>query len=248
MRKFGLIGYPLGHSFSKGYFTARFEKEGLNAIYENYPLEEIGSFPSLLQQEPLLEGLNVTIPYKEKIIPYLHNKSDVVQVIGACNCIQIRDGKLTGHNTDVIGFEKSLGKKLFPSHNKALVLGTGGASKAVQYVLDKLRIPFTVIGRTADAGKGIKSYEGLTRDELVSATLWINTTPLGMHPAENEMPPLDYAVLGSGHYLYDLIYNPTETKFLSMGRAAGAITENGHDMLIIQAEESWKIWNSPVTG
>lgn len=243
MRQFGLIGFPLGHSFSKGYFTAKFEKEGIRAVYENFPIASIDEFPALLENHPLLEGLNVTIPYKEKVIPFLDELSPVVKSIGACNCIKIKNGKLIGYNTDVTGFEVSMRKYLQPRHDRAFVLGTGGASKAVQYVLKKLHIPFTVISRRADAEKGILNYSSLTKEQLSSTRLWINTTPLGMHPNENEMPPMDYSFIGEEHYLYDLVYNPPETLFLSLGKAKGAVIANGHDMLLIQAEEGWRIWN-----
>jgi len=243
MRLFGLIGYPLGHSFSKPWFNAKFEREGLDAFYENYPITQIEELNRLLEENPALEGINVTIPYKESVIPFLHLKSEVVEETGACNCIRIRNGKLEGFNTDVVGFEKSLLKSLAPHHSHALVLGTGGASKAVQYVLRKLRIPFIVISRKADPKFGILSYEQLNDQLLQSATLWINTTPLGMYPNVDSCPPLNYSVIGDRHYLYDLVYNPAETLFLRNGKAQGAVTENGHDMLVIQAEEGWKIWN-----
>ncbi|ULQ54553.1 shikimate dehydrogenase family protein [Flavihumibacter fluvii] len=243
-RQFGLIGYPLGHSFSKGFFTAKFEAEGVDARYDNFPLEHISDFPALLAAHPQLEGINVTIPHKEKVTSYLHHVSPVVAAIGACNCIRIQNKQLTGYNTDVVGFEKSLRKKLGHHHNAALVLGTGGASKAVQYVLQQLQIPFTVISRKADPEKGIREYGALKKEDLQYATLWINTTPLGMAPNTESMPPLDYGQVSERHYLYDLVYNPAETKFLSAGKSKGAVIENGHDMLIIQAEESWAIWNA----
>jgi shikimate dehydrogenase len=244
MRAFGLIGFPLSHSFSKGFFTEKFQREQIDAVYDNYPLSSISEFSDLLTQHPQLEGLNVTIPYKEQVIPFLDEQSPVVAAIGACNCIRIRDGRLRGYNTDVVGFEQSLRKRLLPGHRKALVLGTGGASKAVQYVLQQLQIAFTVISRNADPAKGILAYEQLSGDDLQSATLWINTTPLGMYPNTEAAPPLDYTQAGSSHYLYDLVYNPAETRFLALGKAQGATVENGHDMLIIQALESWRIWNS----
>ena len=244
MRYFGLIGYPLSHSFSKAYFNQKFEQEGIPAQYENYPIPSIEEFPELLRRHPSLEGINVTIPYKEAVLPYLQSVSEVVGKTGACNCIRIRNGRLEGFNTDVLGFEKSLLKSLQPRHDRALVLGTGGASKAVQFVLDKLRIPFTVISRSADPAAGILSYAELNTELQHNSRLWINTTPLGMHPNIDSCPPLDYAQLGSDHYLYDLVYNPAETLFLKKGKERGAITENGHDMLLIQAEEGWKIWNA----
>lgn len=244
MRAFGLIGYPLGHSFSKGFFTEKFQREQIDAQYENYPIPAISEFPELLARHPQLEGLNVTIPYKEQVIPYLDELSPVVAAIGACNCIRIQQGRLIGYNTDVVGFEQSLRKKLQPDHRKALVLGTGGASKAVQYVMRQLQIDCTVVSRNADPAKGIAGYDQLTSADLQEATLWINTTPLGMYPNTESAPPLDYSQVTDRHYLYDLVYNPSETRFLTLGKAKGATVENGHDMLIIQALESWRIWNS----
>jgi shikimate dehydrogenase len=244
MRQFGLIGYPLTHSFSKGFFTTRFEAAKIAAVYENFPLQSLQLFPELLRNNPDLEGLNVTIPYKESIIPYLHRLSPLVEETGACNCIRIQNNQLTGFNTDVIGFEKSLLKKLGNHHRAALVLGTGGASKAVQYVLKKLQLPFTVISRNDSAQSNTSTYNTISAAQLSFATLWINTTPLGMFPDIETLPPLDYSLLTKNHYLYDLIYNPAETAFLKMGRMKEAVIENGQDMLYIQAEESYKIWNA----
>ncbi|ULQ58070.1 shikimate dehydrogenase [Flavihumibacter rivuli] len=243
MRHFGLIGYPLGHSFSRGYFSRKFEAEQIDAEYENYPIASIAEFPELIRLNPALEGLNVTIPYKEQVIPFLDELSPVVQVIGACNCIAIRNGKLIGHNTDVIGFENSLAQYLRPEHRKALVFGTGGAAKAVFYVLEKLGIEYKVVSRTAKPENGIISYDDLTPSDLKGHLLWINTTPLGMYPNVESAPAIDYSLIGSSHYLYDLVYNPAETKFLLEGKERGTATRNGYDMLLIQAEESWKIWN-----
>lgn len=244
MRQFGLIGYPLGHSFSKGYFTEKFEREGIDAVYNNYPMQSVQEVPAMLLSNPILEGFNITIPHKESIIPYLHSANQVVKTIGACNCVRIRDGKLEGFNTDVIGFELSLKKYLSKEHDKALVFGTGGASKAVQYVLSKLGIIFTIVSRKKEGNSSTINYESLSEDLLGSSTLWINTTPIGMHPNEDSILPLNYDAIGSRHYLYDLVYNPAETRFLKEGKQRGAAIENGYDMLIIQAEESWRIWNS----
>ncbi len=245
MRRFGLIGYPLGHSFSKPFFNTKFEKEGIDARYENFPIPSIGELPAVLAAHPSLEGLNVTIPYKEQVLPFLHALSPEVAAIGACNCIRIRASRLTGFNTDVIGFEKSFRSKWNPVQTKALVLGTGGASKAVQWVLQQMGIAFTVVSRRPDAAKGIASYETLTREEQAAASIWINTTPLGMAPDTGSFPPMDYSVLGSGHYLYDLVYNPAQTAFLARGAAQGATVQNGKDMLEIQALAGWEIWNRP---
>jgi shikimate dehydrogenase len=240
MRKFGLIGYPLSHSFSKKYFTELFSKEGIDAEYANYPIEDISMVKALFE-DPLLEGINVTIPYKEAVIPFLDELSEAVKEIGACNCIRIRDGKTMGFNTDVLGFERSWEKKLRPVNDKALVLGTGGAAKAVCYVLRHRKIPFQQVSRNRK--EGIISYADVGPDMMRQYRLLINTTPLGMYPDIDVCPPLPYEAITSDHYLYDLVYNPGKTLFLQKGEERGAVIENGHDMLIIQADESRKIWN-----
>lgn len=240
MRKFGLIGFPLSHSFSQKYFTSIFLQEGIDAVYENYALEDISQVSPLFD-DALLEGINVTIPYKESIMPYLDELSDAVKEIGACNCIRIRGGIKTGFNTDVIGFERSLEKKLKPHHRKALVLGTGGAAKAVLYVLKKRSIEALQVSR--NPGSTSISYEGLTSEIVHEHTLIVNTTPLGMYPDLDKYPLLPYEAIGKHHYLYDLVYNPAKTMFLQKGEEQGASIENGYDMLIIQADESRKIWN-----
>jgi shikimate dehydrogenase len=243
MRRFGLIGYPLSHSFSQKYFTEKFQREQIpGCVYENYPLQDITGLTAILQQFPDLAGLNVTIPYKEKVIPFLHQQTAVVQSIGACNCIRIEEGVLTGHNTDVTGFENSLKEQLQPHHRKALVLGTGGAAKAVYFVLDKLGIEFLKVSRKATGAQTI-SYEDADVATLRGHHLIINTTPLGMYPKTDDCPPLPYHALSSQHYLFDLVYNPAKTLFLQHGEAHGATIKNGADMLVIQAEESWRIWN-----
>ena len=243
MRAFGLIGFPLGHSFSKKYFTEKFEREGITGnVYELYPLEQIGQLENLLVSNPNLAGLNVTIPYKEQVIQYLDSMSPVVEEIGACNCIHIQDGRLMGHNTDVIGFSKSLLPKLKPHHNKALLFGTGGSSKAVAYTLKELGIPFLQVSRTPI--EGMIGYEEIDQSMLESHTLLINTTPVGMYPDIEKAPAIPYAFIGENHYLFDLVYNPERTRFLQEGALRGATVENGSDMLVIQAEASWDIWNS----
>ncbi len=242
-RLFGLIGYPLSHSFSKRYFSDKFHQEELkDHSYELYPISDISQLPSLLQEHPDLEGINVTIPYKEQVIPFLDELSPVVEEIGACNCIRIRNGKLTGFNTDVIGFEETLSRKLMPHHRHALVLGTGGAAKAVHYVLKKKSVSFVQIGRTKRGE--ILDYSSVTPELLSTHTLIINTTPLGMYPNLDEAPELPYEVLTPAHYLYDLVYNPAKTLFLQKGEVYGASIENGADMLVIQADASWDIWNA----
>lgn len=245
MRLFGLIGFPLSHSFSAGYFAAKFEKEGITGYrYDNFPLASVAELPALFDAHPELEGINVTIPYKEQVLAYLDQKSETVAAIGACNCIHRKNGKLVGYNTDVTGFELSLKEKLAPHHRRALVLGTGGAAKAVEFVLRKLAIDYLLV---SSSGKdNTISYRELTSAILKDHTLLINTTPLGMYPNLDEMPALPYEALGAEHYLFDLIYNPAKTRFLAMGERAGATIKNGHDMLLIQAEESWKIWNTPM--
>jgi shikimate dehydrogenase len=246
MRKFGLIGYPLSHSFSRKYFTEKFEEEGIkDCVYENFSLPEISALKPVLEDKELC-GLNVTIPYKEQVIPFLHDKSEVVRETGACNCIRIQDGRLTGHNTDVVGFGISMTRKLQPHHTQALILGTGGAAKAVEYVLRKLGISYQYVSRQgrAEADKpAILSYEQIDAEVLRTHTLLINTTPLGMYPKTEECPPLPYDAITPSHYLYDLVYNPARTLFLRKGEEQGAVVENGHDMLILQAEESWRIWS-----
>lgn len=242
MKKYGLIGYPLSHSFSKKYFTEKFLSESITDVsYELYPIAEISELPILLAEYPALVGLNVTIPYKEKVIPYLSDLSAVVEAIGACNCIKILEGKLIGYNTDVIGFEKSLKKKLKPHHTKALILGTGGSSKAVQYVLNKLGISFIKISRSKTAET--ITYEEIDEALLSSHSLIVNTSPLGMFPNIEDCPAIPYQFLNASHYLFDLVYNPTKTKFLASGEKMGAVIENGSDMLVDQAEASWEIWN-----
>ncbi len=242
MRQFGLIGFPLSHSFSKKYFTGKFSEEGINAVYENYPLERIEDFPSLLAEHPLLEGINVTIPHKQSVIAYLDKMSDVVKQIGACNCIRARNNILEGFNTDVIGFDVSLSAHLAPVHKRALVLGTGGAAKAVCHVLSAKGIPWLQASRNPSAD--MIAYSDISPEVVKNHQLIINTTPAGMYPNVDEYPKIPYEAIGESHYLFDLIYNPSMTLFLHKGRERGAVIENGYPMLVSQAEESWKIWNS----
>lgn len=242
MRLFGLIGYPLSHSFSKRYFTEKFEKEKLtDCRYELFPISSIDELKNVLYRHPDLCGLNVTIPHKEQVISFLDEVDDVVENILACNCISIKNGKLKGFNTDVVGFERSLKAQLKPHHKKALILGTGGAAKAVEFVLQKLRIDFKYVSR-----KPIEngySYDELTADIIAEHTLIINTTPIGMYPAIDEAPAIPYEAISGNHYLFDLVYNPEKTLFLQKGEERGATIKNGYEMLVIQADESWMIWN-----
>jgi len=244
MRLFGLIGFPLGHSFSQKFFTEKFEREGIkNCSYQNFPLSSIDQLKDLLATHPNLEGFNITIPYKEQVFPFIDQQTDAVQKIGACNCVRIVDGQLIGYNTDVKGFEVSLRKKLQPKHNTALVLGTGGAAKAVVYALQQLNISYKIVSRKTNPEANVISYAELTHDVIAAHKLIVNTTPLGTYPNVNECADIPYEALTPDHYLFDLVYNPSKTLFLQKGEAQGATIENGHEMLEIQAEESWKIWN-----
>jgi shikimate dehydrogenase len=241
MKLFGLIGYPLTHSFSKKYFSEKFEREQIAGHrYELFPIENIGLLkPTVLDAHPELCGLNITIPYKKEVIPFLNDTSALP--LDACNCIKITGGKLKGFNTDVTGFEESLKPLLLPSHTPALVLGTGGAAEAVRYVLQKLKIPFSVGSRNHNPGT--VTYASMNADFISAHKLIINTTPLGTYPKTDECAPIPYEGIGPEHYLFDLVYNPAETRFLKEGKKHGAQIKNGADMLEIQAEESWRIWN-----
>lgn len=239
MRLFGLIGYPLGHSFSKRYFTQKFQEEGIrDCHYELFPLKRISEFPALIAANPDLVGLNVTIPYKEEVLPYLDEKGNILE-IGACNCIHINEGKLRGYNTDTIGFQKSFSEGLSSGPHQALVLGSGGASKAVTYVLDQMHIPHRTVSR-----RGPLTYPDITPTVLSSFDVIINCTPLGTFPNVEEAPPIPYEALSEKHYLFDLVYNPEKTRFMQEGEKRGATIRNGYDMLRYQAEEAWTIWNA----
>jgi shikimate dehydrogenase len=245
LRKFGLIGYPLSHSFSQGFFTEKFLTENItDAVYQNYPIETLAAFNLLWAENNELQGLNVTIPYKKAVIPFLDKPSTVVQAIAACNCIRKFNGAYYGYNTDVIGFEKSLLPFLKPHHTKALVLGTGGASAAVVWILKKLQIKYLIVSRISS--HNTINYQDLTEAIVGEHKLIINTSPVGMYPNLDQAPEIPYEAINAEHHLYDLIYNPAETLFLKKGAAQGASTQNGLAMLHIQAEESWKIWNAPM--
>ncbi len=244
MRCYGLIGFPLTHSFSPAFFTEKFKQEGLNdCSYETYPMEEIGSLKNLLEIQPFLGGLNVTIPHKKAVLAMLDSFDEVVEKTGSCNCIKIENGKLIGYNTDVIGFEKSLVPLLSPHHCKALVLGTGGSAAAVRFVLDKLGIDYLSASRNENQVDYI-AYNAITPQVMASHTLIINTTPLGMFPHIHDCPAIPYDSITNQHILFDLIYNPAETLFLQKGKERGATIKNGAEMLMVQAEESWKIWSN----
>ncbi len=244
MKLYGLIGYPLGHSFSKQYFTQKFELEGLkDCFFEAFPIKSITEFNNVLDANPDLKGLGVTIPFKEQVLPFVDEQSEEVRFIGATNSIKITGKKLIAYNTDIIGFEQSFIKALQPSHTRALVLGTGGASKAVQYVLRKLGIPYLVVTRNEILNEGFMNYSAIDEKVMDENRIIINCTPVGMSPNENATPELPYHLITRNHYLYDLVYKPAKTLFLQKGEAMGAIIENGYEMLLIQAEASWKIWN-----
>jgi shikimate dehydrogenase len=242
VKTYGLIGVPLSHSFSAKYFADKFAREGItDCVYKNFSLESIEALPSLIDSENL-SGLNVTIPYKESVIQYLDELDPTAQAIGAVNCIKITDGKLTGYNTDAYGFRESLKKYLDGSRLKALILGTGGSSKAVAFALAELGIPYTIVSRRQKAG--LLTYQGLTDNVIAAHKLIINSTPIGMYPVADAAPDLPYGAVTNGHYLYDLIYNPGETAFLRQGRLHGSHIKNGLEMLGLQAEKNWEIWLS----
>ena len=244
-RRFGIIGYPLSHTFSPGYFSAKFEKEGLtDCRYDAFPLSDLDGLGHLLANTLGLEGLNVTIPYKSAVIPYLSALSEEAQAIGAVNVIKIENGSLTGYNSDVYGFEQSLLDFLpspIPVGMKALVLGTGGAAKAVQFVLKKREIPFLMVSRNP-LDEGIV-YEEISSEIFQSHQLIINTTPLGMASNLNACPPIPYDLATPNHYFYDLVYHPEKTLFLLKAESAGCSIQNGLPMLYLQAERAWEIWN-----
>jgi len=245
-KKFGLIGSSVSHSFSKSYFDEKFFREGLRDYhYDLYPLGSVDELKKLLEENPELYGLNVTIPYKEQVLKFLSDIDPTAKNIGAVNVIKIQNGKLKGFNTDSDAFYETL-EKWFPKIKdaKALVLGTGGSSKAVQQALKKLDIPFSMVSR--EKAKGQHTYESLEKNgaPITEAQLIINTTPLGMSPNTNACPPIDYELITSQHYVYDLIYNPARTLFIQKAEMHGATVKNGLEMLQIQAEKAWAIWNN----
>jgi shikimate dehydrogenase len=245
MRAFGLIGKSLSHSFSKNYFDNKFTLLHLNdCSYSNFELEKIEDIISLLQTHPNLQGLNVTIPYKETVIPFLNELSEEAKQVGAVNCIQIKNKKLIGHNTDVYGFSQSLKPFLDVNHERALILGTGGVSKAVAHVLQKIGLPvFFVTSAKTKKTDNTFFYHEINERVMDAFKLIVNTTPIGTFPNINECPPLPYEFFTPQHLAYDLIYNPGETKFLRQASDKGSIVVNGLSMLQLQAEKSWEIWN-----
>ncbi len=245
-RSFGLLGKQISYSFSRGYFSEKFQKLALaNCSYENFDLNTIEELPELLKERPTLAGLNVTIPYKEAVIDFLDELDPVAAEIGAVNTIKfLETGRLKGYNTDCYGFEESLKPHLTSSHKMALILGTGGASKAIDYVLHSILGLHTLFISRNPRGNRQIGYDDLNAEVLSEYKLLVNCTPLGTFPNIEEHPEIDYNQLPEQHLLYDLIYNPAETSFLKKGRLQGAKTLNGLQMLELQAEKSWQIWNA----
>ncbi len=249
MKTFGLIGYPLSHSFSQKYFTEKFANENLDGRYLNFPIPSIDEFSDLLNHHPYICGLNVTIPYKEKIFDYLNDVDPVAKEAGAVNVIKIdwsnpTKPHLTGYNSDIIGFSKSIKPLLKPTHKKALILGTGGAAKAVSYALKSMNIEYKMISRTPEGNDQI-SYHSLNEQTINEYTIIVNTTPLGTSGKnENLKPEIPYHYCNQNHLFYDLVYNPEVTAFLAAGQKQGATIKNGLEMLHLQAEAAWEIWNS----
>ncbi len=245
MRLYGLIGYPLEHSFSGRYFTEKFIREGLlDCSFKVFPIPAIQQLPDLLKANPALKGLSVTIPYKEQVLQYVNQLSNEVKLIGATNSLRISNNILIAYNTDIAGFEKSFVQFLKPQHTKALVLGTGGASKAVQFVLKKLNFVFLLVSRSESLKNNVINYSMLSESIMNEYSVIINCTPAGMWPKVNDCPDMPYNLVTPNHYFFDLIYTPAKTLFLLKAEEKGATIKNGYDMLIIQAEESWKLWNA----
>ena len=244
MDRYGLLGKNISYSFSKGHFTKKFEQEEFNATYENFDIPYISEFPNVLIEKNL-KGLNVTIPYKLEVIPYMDALHESAKNIGAVNVIKLqKNGKLIGYNSDYFGFKKSLEPLLKEHTKKALILGTGGASKAIAYALQTLNIEYTFVSRTPDTSQNRISYTDLTKEVIETHHLIINCSPIGTHPAIDQCPDIPYSLLTSKHILYDLIYNPSETLFLKKGKERGTVISNGLQMLVLQAEKSWEIWKS----
>lgn len=242
MKTFGLIGKNIDYSFSRTYFNQKFTAENIEAIYKNFDLENIKQFPSLLQNNPTIKGFNVTIPYKEAIIPFLDELEVTAKEIGAVNTIKINeDGKLVGYNTDFHGFSEALKTYLKPHHTKALILGTGGASKAIAYALKKLGITYKYVSRSKSPQN--YTYSELTPSIIQEYKLIINCTPLGTFPNIEQFPPIPIQFLSSKHLVFDLIYNPSHTKLMKLALDQNAEVTNGLAMLEFQAEKAWEIWN-----
>ncbi len=246
MRRFGLIGFPLGHSFSQKYFTKKFTDEAIDAVYELFPLERIEDVVNMLDSHPDLAGFNVTIPYKQQIMSYLDEMDEEAAGVGAINVVKVtrENGKrrLKGYNSDIIGFYESIKPLIGINHKHALILGTGGASKAVAAMLSKLNIEYTFVTRTAKAG--MLTYDALDEAVMKKYTVIVNASPVGTFPNVDVCPAIPYEFLTPDHLCYDLVYNPAETLFLAKAKAQGATTKNGLQMLELQAEGAWKVWNN----
>ncbi|MGB6269414.1 MAG: shikimate dehydrogenase [Olleya sp.] len=244
MRKFGLIGKDISYSFSQNYFTLKFKDENIkDTTYQNFDLQTIKDFKNQVLKTDHLAGLNVTIPYKESIIPFLDSLDKKAKKIGAVNTIKFtKKGNLKGYNTDIYGFKKSIKPHLKKQHKKALILGTGGASKAIAFVLKELNIKYSFVSRQA-SNKANYTYDTLTEDIISKHQIIINCSPVGTFPNVDDAPNIPYKGITSKHILFDLIYNPSETLFLKQGKNKGAVILNGYNMLVFQAEKSWKIWN-----
>lgn len=239
---YGLIGYALEHSYSPAYFKKKFADEQVDAVYRAFPISKIQQLPELLEEYPDIKGLNVTIPYKEEVMAYMDDVDADAAIIKAVNCVKVIDGKRIGYNTDIIGFAKSLQPLLKPYMTKALILGSGGASKAAKFVLDRSGIEFKVVSRTGQGN--VVTYADVTEEVIAYHHLIINTTPLGMYPGVESAPGIPYDALTDKHLLFDMVYNPQETTFMKNGVQKGATVKNGLEMLELQAEASWMIWNS----
>ena len=241
MDKYGIIGYPLGHSFSRGFFTEKVAREGIDAQYLNFEIPDVAMLRNVLRDNPELRGLNVTLPHKQAVIPLLDELSDEAREIGAVNVIRVRDGKLKGFNSDIIGFTESIKPLLKPHHKKAIVLGTGGASKAICVGLKRLGIEWKYVSRTPH--EGMLTYSDLAPEVMEEYTVIVNCSPVGMFPKVDEAPAIPYELLTPKHLLFDCVYNPEDTLFLKRGRERGAMGKNGLEMLHLQAIASWRFWN-----
>lgn len=247
MKRYGLLGYPLTHSFSKRYFTEKFETEKIESTYENFEIDSITKFPEILENNPEIIGLNVTIPYKEQVLPYLDELNDSAREIKAVNTIRVTRTEsgvhLKGFNTDTFGFESTLTPLLKEHHKKALILGTGGASKALKYVLKKLGIEY-LSASIEELKENEIRYEDIDEQMISERLLIINATPLGTYPKVDTFPNIPYEFISDKHLLFDLVYNPEVTQFMAKGMANGAVAKNGYDMLLGQANKAYEIWNS----